>query len=814
MSWYEVIALMRNYLMPYLQKEYGSGTEFLSAVNGMNCFLDISMGIIGEAYVHEKNGIIEANQEIINKQNEELEQKVIERTTQLENTIQLLKEYQHFFYKNNDLCVMANNRGYFVTVNPSLEKILGYTEKELTEVPFFDFINPDDIAATGQAYENQQSEGKEVVSFLNRIRKKDGSYVYIDWNSTPDPVTGNVYAIGRDITERKKIEDQLQDSNELFSKIFNNNPSIMVISNLHDGTIKDINHQFLKAFGLISKEEAIGKTAVELNVMYHPEQRAEMINSFSENKTVDNFELNFTTRQNELRCLNASISEIVINNIPYVLSAAIDITDRKKAEQELVVIAQKLNEAQALAHVGNWDVNLITGISTWSEETYRILGLSKEDTVPSVDLFLNSIHPDDALRVKETVDGMFSNLKSVNFGCRIKRPDGTIVYAFSESTIDFDSSQKPLRLFGTLQDITEIEKTQEQLAETSHKLNEAQALAHIGNWGVDLTTNTINCSDELYNICGLNKNETTLSFELFLSFVHPDDLAFVNEKIYGMLKDFKTVNLIYRIIKTDGTIRWVDAQNKVDLDTNGSPMRFYGVCQDITERKKVEEQLQAVNKELETFSYSVSHDLRAPLRAINGFSKILQEDYASILDADGISFLDEIMNNTKRMGTLIDDLLTFSRLGRKEILTSEINMTALVKSVKEEVLTGYTGTIKFLIHVLPSAKGDPALIRQVWVNLISNAIKYSQHKSKSKVEIGSYIKGSEIVFFIKDNGVGFNMQYYDKLFGVFQRLHSQEEFEGTGVGLAIVEKIINRHNGRVWAESKLNEGSCFYFSLQ
>jgi light-regulated signal transduction histidine kinase (bacteriophytochrome) len=165
------------------------------------------------------------------------------------------------------------------------------------------------------------------------------------------------------------------------------------------------------------------------------------------------------------------------------------------------------------------------------------------------------------------------------------------------------------------------------------------------------------------------------------------------------------------------------------------------------------------------------------------------------------------------MGTLIDDLLAFSRLGRKVVPSSEINMAVLVKSVREEELLNNPKEIEFEIKELLPAKGQQALIKQVWVNLISNAIKYSQHKPKTKIEIGSYQKNNQVVYYIKDNGVGFDMQYYSKLFGVFQRLHSQEEFEGTGIGLAIVQKIIQRHNGTVWAESKLNEGACFYFSL-
>ena len=237
---------------------------------------------------------------------------------------------------------------------------------------------------------------------------------------------------------------------------------------------------------------------------------------------------------------------------------------------------------------------------------------------------------------------------------------------------------------------------------------------------------------------------------------------------------------------------------------------------DELEQKVIERtsQLQSVNKELESFSYSVSHDLRAPIRAINGYTRIIVEDYSSQLDAEGIKVLQAIINNSKKMGELIDDLLAFSKLGRKEVSFSEINMLALVQSVKEEFLFEEGENIpEFKVDELFPAMGDQSLIKQVWINLISNAIKYSKYKEKTTVEISAHKTANSVIYKIKDEGAGFDMEYYDKLFGVFQRLHSQDEFEGTGIGLAIVQKIVSRHNGMVWAKSKVNEGTSFYFSL-
>jgi light-regulated signal transduction histidine kinase (bacteriophytochrome) len=218
-------------------------------------------------------------------------------------------------------------------------------------------------------------------------------------------------------------------------------------------------------------------------------------------------------------------------------------------------------------------------------------------------------------------------------------------------------------------------------------------------------------------------------------------------------------------------------------------------------------QLEAANKELEAFSYSVSHDLRAPIRAINGYARILEEDYIDKLDEDGSRILYSIIQNSKRMGQLIDDLLAFSKLGRKQVSVSDINMGALVNAVKDDLFVDdVKNKITFKLSVIPPAKGDQSLIKQVWVNLLANAIKYSKNNTSASIEVGAYEDNSQIVYYVKDNGAGFEMQYYDKLFGVFQRLHSQEEFEGTGIGLAIVQKIVTRHGGIVWAEAKVNEG--------
>ncbi|HRG23557.1 MAG TPA: CHASE3 domain-containing protein [Chitinophagaceae bacterium] len=235
---------------------------------------------------------------------------------------------------------------------------------------------------------------------------------------------------------------------------------------------------------------------------------------------------------------------------------------------------------------------------------------------------------------------------------------------------------------------------------------------------------------------------------------------------------------------------------------------------DITQRKQLENALRRSNAEMEAFTYSVSHDLRAPLRGIVGFTTILEEDYGDKLDDEGHRITGIIRSNTLRMGHLIDDLLAFSRLGRQELQKTEVMTGELVKDIiRELMLPEPSKPIQWTIAELPPVYADIKTLRQVWINLLSNAVKYCSKKDEPVITVGYKEENGEQLFFIRDNGVGFDNKYRDKLFRVFQRLHSEDEFEGTGVGLALVEKIISRHGGRVWAEGVVGEGACFYFSL-
>jgi len=297
--------------------------------------------------------------------------------------------------------------------------------------------------------------------------------------------------------------------------------------------------------------------------------------------------------------------------------------------------------------------------------------------------------------------------------------------------------------------------------------------------------------------------------------------------------DASEVNREKRYLRKDGRAVWIQINASVIRDSSGRPMRTLAIIVDISEKKRAEEQVQklnedleqrvnertaqleAANKELEAFSYSVSHDLRAPLRAVDGFSQAVLEDYAAQLPEDCARYLRRIRAGAQRMGNLIDDLLTLSRLSRAPLSKREIDTGALVRGVLEDLQSQPNSKrVDVRLGELPPCLCDQALLRQVWINLVSNALKYTQKTESPVVEIGCARQAEENVYFVRDNGAGFDMQYANKLFGVFQRLHRVEDYEGTGVGLAIVQRIIHRHGGRVWAEAKVDQGAAFYFTLE
>jgi PAS domain S-box-containing protein len=314
---------------------------------------------------------------------------------------------------------------------------------------------------------------------------------------------------------------------------------------------------------------------------------------------------------------------------------------------------------------------------------------------------------------------------------------------------------------------------------------------------------------------------------------NPMGLPTLIEKWQAAIDAGQPFEMEFSLRGADGKYRSFLTRVQPLKDARGRVLQWFGTNTDVEELKQAEvkiqqannelehrvilrtAELQAAYKELEAFSYSVSHDLRAPLRAVNGFARIVLNEFGPQLPADALRYLERICGGAKRMGELIDNLLTFSRLGRQSMRHRDVDLAKLVQDVLDESAPQWEGRqIDIRVGNLPACRGDAALLRHVWVNLISNAIKYTGRRESAVIEIDCERKDNCNVFFVRDNGTGFNMQYSNKVFGVFQRLHRAEEFEGTGVGLAIVQRIIHRHGGSIWADAVEGQGATFYFSIE
>ncbi len=443
--------------------------------------------------------------------------------------------------------------------------------------------------------------------------------------------------------------------------------------------------------------------------------------------------------------------------------------------------------------------------------------------------FLSFVHPDDLGFVIKKILESQTSFSTVSFHYRIVRRDGTIRHIYSQSEIELNAEGKPVDQYGIVHDVTEQNEAQEQNLQTQQRYKQVVDNILDGLMIDDPNGKVLYANDQFLTLFGLEREDlNTLVLE---DYVAPEYRPVLRDRHNRRVAGEEVPSLFeYQGLRKDGTRIWLEVRVCKVIE-NGGVIGTQSAIRDITDRKRAEEsitrlnlsleqkvkdrtaQLEALNNELEAFSYSVAHDLRAPLRIINGYSEILKKDYDNKLDAEADRIINVIVTNTHRMGKLIDEILNLARLGRKELDKQRTSMNELVKTVIAEQTAIKTKPIKFNIAELPDAVCDNTLIRQVWSNLLSNAIKYSGNQEQPIVSVDSSQKDGFVVYSVKDNGVGFDMAYSNKLFGVFQRLHKQSEFEGTGVGLALVHRIVTKHGGNVWAEAEEGKGATFYFSL-
>jgi PAS domain S-box-containing protein len=385
-------------------------------------------------------------------------------------------------------------------------------------------------------------------------------------------------------------------------------------------------------------------------------------------------------------------------------------------------------------------------------------------------------------------------------------------------------------------ELAERKQVEAALRQSETLLNATQRLAKIGGWQWDVEKQITFWTEETYRIHGFDPQASvpgsTEYLDNSLACYDPADRPVIAEAFQRCAQQGEGYDLEFPFTAADGCRKWIRTTATAEREQDRI-VKVVGNIMDITERKRAEEELSryrdhleelvqertakldAANKELEGFTYSVSHDLRAPLRHIHGFLELLQMKVATAIDDQGRHYMDTISDATQKMGRLIDELLAFSRMGRHALSFRKVVLAELMRDIQREFEPETAGrTIDWRIGDLPVVSGDEALLRAVLVHLISNALKFTRPRQPAHIEIGSMPgQSSEAVIFVRDNGVGFDMAYADKLFGVFRRLHREEEFEGTGIGLANVHRIIARHGGRVWAEGGVDQGATFYFSL-
>lgn len=550
-------------------------------------------------------------------------------------------------------------------------------------------------------------------------------------------------------------------------------------------------------------------------------------------------------RQSRRAALNIMTDAVEARDRAEQISQALKENERLKTE-----LLVKMNESQKLAMIGSWEWNLRTNDIWWSEETYRIFGVTPQDYVPSFEANGTFIHPDDFDRYGKVFEHSLKSGEQLNYDFRLITNDGRLKHCQAAGNCYYDDSGQPIRFIGTVMDITERKRAEKKLHMSEERYSafvkqssEAICLFEIEHAPINTTLPTEEQIDLIYANAIIG--ECNQVFATSLGFSGPNEMiGFKIGQIFprlakenvDFLKGFiqnghQLSGVATKELSKDGSIKYF-LNSLIGQFDNAKLVRIWGVKQDISLIKKAEEdirilnaeleqrviertvQLESANKELEAFSYSVSHDLRAPLRSIDGFSQALLEEYQEILDDTGKGYLERVRKATQRMGLLIDDLLKLSRISRAQCKQESFDLSVLARAIAEENQQNNPDrAVDIIIQEGIMAQVDPSLIRIVLVNLIDNAFKFTAKKAHPRIEFGTAVMDGKAVYYIRDNGAGFDMAYAGKLFGAFQRLHTKEEFPGTGIGLATVQRIINRHGGRVWAEGEVEKGAVFYFTL-
>jgi PAS domain S-box-containing protein len=612
--------------------------------------------------------------------------------------------------------------GKVIAINETTATRLGALTTDIIGHNIFSFL-PLDVAEKRRSYVEQVIATGKFVSF-----EDERDEMWVDHTIYPvKDETGKVKLLavyGYDITERKRAEVALRESEDKFSKAFQTSPYAITITRPEDGTFIEVNDAFTSMAGL-TREEALTGSSVGLKLWVNDEDRQLVVAALRAGKVILGKEYQFRIKSGKVITGIFSAQVIHLSQGLCILSSINDISERKQAEQEILKLNAELERRviERTSQLQNANMQLE------SELTERK-------------------RADKALRV---IEEQFRRLSDAAFEAIIIHDGGILLSANNQYGKMF--GYEPEELLG---------KQVMPLTIAPGAIEGVKKMIATGGVGP-------------YESTGLKKDGTRFPMEIRVR----------------------------------------------EMEYEGRKVRVAAIM-DITERKKAEDeinrqtaQLEAANKELEAFSYSVSHDLRAPLRGIDGWSQALLEDYGNILDGQAKTYLERVRSETKRMSQLIDDLLQLSRLTSAEMTTEKVNLSALAGTIAAHLQEEQPGRqVKFVIQPSLNTNGDPRLLEIALSNLLDNAFKFTGKTPQAHIEFGQTEIEGQKAFFVRDNGVGFDMAMAKKLFGAFQRMHKASDYPGTGVGLTTVQRIIHRHGGRIWAESAINQGATFYFTIE
>ncbi|MFB2935838.1 PAS domain S-box protein [Aerosakkonemataceae cyanobacterium BLCC-F154] len=722
--------------------------------------------------------------------------------------------------------------GAIVQINHAWTEITGYSSEDIPTIADW----------TEKAYGSRKEsvrEGIERLHHLNcrvyegefTIRTSSGETRIWDFYSAPlgKLLDGRKLVISKaiDITERKQAEADLQQYKDIFQFAEHG----LAVSK--GALLEIVNPAFARMHGY-SVQEMIGKPILSL---FPAHTWAETICFIQELNEVGHLTYE-TYHVRKDRTTFPVLLDITMvrdrqGNPLYRIVTMVDISDRKKAEAALQESEERLRLALQAANQGLWDLNIQTGEAIVSAEYARMLGYKPEELQETNAKWKERLHPEERESVYQVyADYIAGKRNDYQVECRQLTKTGEWKWVLSSGkVVEWDRSGKPVRMLGTHTDINDRKQAEENLKESEKQLRSILENMPVMLDAFDNEGNIIVWNQECERVTGYSSEEIIGNPQAW-KMVYPDPIY-----LQTMMKKWAEFGNNYRnwewdLVSKNGEIKTI-AWSNISQEFSVPGWSGWGVGIDITERKKAElgiiqlnqsleqrvkertAELTAANKELEAFSYSVSHDLRAPLRAIDGFSKTLLERYQNQLDDRGQHYLDRIRAGTQRMGELIEDMLMLSRVTRAEMKRVSVNLSQMAEEIRKNLSESQPERfVQWNIAPEITALGDAALLRIVLENLLSNAWKFTSNCPETQIEFGINLVSENIpTYFVKDNGVGFDMNYVNKLFIAFQRLHSVNDFPGTGVGLAIVQRIIHRHGGNVWAEGMINQGATFYFTL-